>query len=75
MFVRRFKSNQFQPEISFSYISSYIWMDYLMQENNVTILHKLNNNNKKVRIGPYLMDGYCLQSKIVYEFNGCVFHQ
>ena len=44
-----------------------------MKENRIKIKHKLNNQ-KEVRVGPYLVDGFCLKTKTVYEFNGCYFH-
>ena len=34
----------------------------------------MNNHNKEVRIGAYLVDGLCVELNTVYEFNGCVFH-
>ena len=55
-------------------IDSYVWMDYLMETGSSTnILHKLNNS-REIRFGNYLVDGYCIDSKTVYEFNGCYFH-
>ena len=48
----RFEDNQFRPEVVYSYISSDIWMDYIMEKQNTHILHKMNNSNKEVRIGP-----------------------
>ena len=73
LFVRRLEENQFKPETSEKYIDSYVWMDYLMKTNKIKIMDKLNNN-REVRIGSYLVDGYCVETKTVYEFNGCYFH-
>ena len=73
VYVRRKFENSFRPEVSERYIDSYVWMDYLMKIQNIKILHKLNNS-KEIRFGNYLVDGYCVNSKTVYEFNGCYFH-
>ena len=74
VYVRRRFENSFRPEVSEKYIDSYVWMDYLMETGSSTkILHKLNNS-REIRFGNYLVDGYCIDSKTVYEFNGCYFH-
>ena len=73
VYVRRKLENSFRPEVSEKYIDSYVWMDYLMKNQNIQILHKLNNS-KEIRFGNYLVDGYCVSNKTVYEFNGCYFH-
>ena len=44
-----------------------------MRENKIKILHKLNNQ-KEIRVGSYLVDGFCVNTKTVYEFSGCYFH-
>ena len=36
-------------------------------------MHKLNNS-KEIRFGNYLVDGYWVETKTVYEYNGCYFH-
>ena len=72
VYVRRLSSTNFKPEVSEKYIDSYIWRDFLMKNENIKILHKLNQ--KEIRIANYLLDGYCIQNKTVYEFHGCYFH-
>ena len=73
VYVRRLSSTNFKPEVSEKYIDSYVWMDFLMKKEKIKILHKLNNQ-KEIRIGNYLLDGYSIQNKTVYEFHGCYFH-
>ena len=73
LFVRRLEENQFKPETSEKYIDSYVWMDYIMKSQKIKIMHKLNHT-REVRIGSYLVDGYCVENKTVYEFNGCYYH-
>ena len=60
LYVRRFEGNQSRPEVAYSYISSYIWMDYIMEIHSYSS-YKMNNSNKEVRIGPYLVDGFCIE--------------
>ena len=73
VYVRRLSSTNFKPEVSEKYIDSYVWMDFVMRNENIKILHKLNNQ-REIRIANYLLDGYCIQNKTVYEFHGCYFH-
>ena len=73
LYVIRKKQNNFRPEVSEKYIDSYVWMDYIMKTENIQILHKLNNR-KEIRFGNYLVDGYCISTKTVYEYNGCYYH-
>ena len=46
-----------------------------MREENLNILHRFNNHNKEVRIGPYFVGGFCIETNTVYEYNGCIFHK
>ena len=73
VYIPRFKHNQFRPEVSEKYIDSYVWMYFLMKEQKIKILHKLNNS-KEIRIGSYLVDGFCVRNNTVYEYNGCYYH-
>ena len=73
VYVRRYSDNNFKPKISEKNTDSYVWVDYIMQKENIRILHKLNNS-KEVRIGNFLVDGYSPRSKTVYEFQGYYCH-
>ena len=73
VYVRCKCSNNFRPEVSEKYIDAYVWMDYIMDREQIFIQPKLNNQNE-VRFGNYLVDGYCITTKTVYEFNGCYYH-
>ena len=73
VYVRRKFSNNFRPEVSEKYIDSYVWMDYIMERDQIFIKHKLNNQHE-VRFGNYLVNGYCIGTKTVYAFNGCYYH-
>ena len=55
------------------FLSMYMWMDHQAKQENNRILHKLNNG-EEIRIGPYLVDGYCPETNTVYEFLGDFFH-
>ena len=73
VYVRRLTSTNFKPEVSEKYIDSYVLMDFLMNKEKIKILHKLNNQ-REIRIGNYLLDGFCIQNKTVYEYHGCYYH-
>ena len=74
LYITRHNENDFRPEVSEKYIDSYVWMDYIMMTENIEILHKLNNG-KEIRFANYLVDGYCVSTKTVYEYNGCYYHK
>ena len=40
--------------------------------DGVTIQHA--RNGKEVRVGNFLVDGYCQQTETIYEFYGCFWH-
>ena len=74
LYIIQTNKNDFRPEVNEKYIDSHVWMDYIVMTENVEILHKLNNG-KEIRFGNYLVDQYCVSSKIVYEYNGCYYHK
>ena len=71
-YVRR-TAPDFKPDSRLSCEDMFNWMDFLMETEGSHILHK-RNHTSEVRIGPYLVDGYDPNTKIVYEYNGCWFH-
>ena len=50
------------------------WLDYVAKEMNVKIRHAENNPNGEKRIGNYRVDGFCEESKSVFEYYGCYHH-
>ena len=70
-YVRRFAPH-FIAEPKLSHEDMFHWMDYIQQVEQITILH--DRNHSEIRIGSYLVDGYCPEKKIVFDFYGCWFH-
>lgn len=57
------------------------WLEYTANKNNIKIQHALNGREHKVEYvnrndesSFYRTDGYCQETKTVYEFNGCYYH-
>jgi hypothetical protein len=48
------------------------WLKYIMMSEKLLIQHARNGIEKKIY--NYKVDGWCEQTKTVYEFNGCFFH-
>ena len=71
-YVRRIGPD-FKPDSGFSYEDMFHWMDYLIETEDIHILHG-RNHISEVRIGPYLVDGYDPITRTAYEYNGCYFH-
>ena len=68
------KVPNFKAEPNVKFMSMYSWSDYMKQKDNCYIIHRLNNNNKEVYINHIPVDGFCSNTRTVYEFNGCYFH-
>ena len=50
-----------------------MWMNYLSRKHNIRIQHA-RNSQTEVKIGKSYVDGYCCETKTVYEYIGCYFH-
>ena len=72
-YVDRRAENSFKGELCHKYMDMFFWMDWVAEQENIDIKHKINNN-REVRIGPYLVDGYCPETRTVYEYQGCWYH-
>ena len=51
---------------------SMLWLKYLSSKHKIFIQHRLNGGEKK--IGRYFVDGFCEETKTIYEFLGCFWH-
>ena len=76
LFVDRRAETNFRAEISQRHLYMFAWMDIVAQDENIKILHKMNNEGKEVRWGPYFLDGACFETDPirVYEFMGDYWH-
>ena len=45
------------------------WLKYISSTENIHIEHARNGDERK--IGPYFVDGYCHETKTIFEFMGC----
>ena len=78
-YIRRLKENNFRPEKQTQHVSMYKWMNWVMKQESIKIIHKLNSNHEK-RVGPYLVDGYCSETNTIYEVSllvilACVYNK
>ena len=48
------------------------WLDWLSKRDGVNIKHALNGGEETLPFGK--VDGFCEESKTVYEFQGCFWH-
>ena len=51
---------------------SIAWLDWLSARDGVNIKHALNGGEKTFPFGK--VDGFCKESKTIYEFQGCFWH-
>ena len=72
-FVRRAASTGFKTERQSRYHSMYEWLNWKASTEGIEIKHKLNSPTE-IRVGPYLVDGFCSFNNTAYEFHGCFFH-
>ena len=50
------------------------WMEYIMKKEGIHIQHEQNGGEVHILETPYRVDGYCKETKTIYEFHGDVFH-
>ena len=55
---------------------SIMWLNYMSKAKGLNIQHALNGGEKKLTIDgkTYKVDGFCKETKTVYEFYGCFWH-
>ena len=70
-YVRRIGPD-FKPVCRLYRQSMYDWLDYIALTENKKIQH--GRNGGEVRVGKYLVDGFCFETNEVFEFNGCYYH-
>jgi hypothetical protein len=49
-----------------------LWLKYLSQKQNIQIKHAKNGGEQK--IGSFYVDGFCEERKLIFEFQGCLWH-
>jgi G:T-mismatch repair DNA endonuclease (very short patch repair protein) len=49
-------------------------MEYLASTTDSRIEHKFNSGEKRIGRHGLPVDGYCRETKTVYQFHGCLFH-
>ncbi len=48
------------------------WLDWVQETGNISLLTSYNGGEKQ--IGNYFVDGYCEETRTIYEFYGCHWH-
>ena len=58
--------------------SSIEWLEFIASQTNTKILHVVHGGEKEIvdeELGKtYYVDGFCEETRTVYEFYGCVYH-
>ena len=58
--------------------SSIEWLEFIASQTNTKILHAVHGGEKAIvdeELGKtYYVDGFCEETRTVYEFYGCVYH-
>ena len=78
--IRRLEERKFKPEVSWSHLEMYQWLNWIAKKEGIIIQHKLNSG-KEFPVGPYLLDGFSVAKNAKgepiskgYEFHGCWTH-
>ena len=52
------------------------WLEYIAQKENIHIRHACNEGEQGARYQgkTYKVDGYCEETKTIYQFHGCYWH-
>ena len=58
-------------------IKSIKWLKYISQEQNINIRHACYEGETAIRANgkSYKVDGYCKETKTIYQFHGCYWHE
>ncbi|GBN72881.1 hypothetical protein AVEN_272306-1 [Araneus ventricosus] len=49
------------------------WLDYVALKENISIKHGMNQTGEQI-VNGISVDGYCDETKTIYQFHGCFFH-
>ena len=75
IFIRRRDSENFKKEYPFPLSAvSTEWLAFIELEQVIKIQHARNGGEYKVGPNRIPVDGYCKETKTVYNFHGCWFH-
>lgn len=50
------------------------WLDFVASQDGITIQHARNAEEFRVPSTPYKVDGYCVETGVLYEFLGDFWH-
>ncbi|XP_046569532.1 uncharacterized protein LOC124277858 [Haliotis rubra] len=50
------------------------WLEWLIHSQHKHIQHALNEGEYQIPGTKYKVDGYCRDSNIIYQFDGCLYH-
>ena len=72
-YMRRREENKFRPQQAQPYGQMAVqWINCESNRTGCTIRHQANGREK--RIGKLLVDGWCAETRTVYQFHGCFWH-
>ena len=76
IYIQYHSESGFRAEPCTRYMDQYFWLDYVAETENITILHKMNNDMKETRIANLFCDGFSMDGdKItVYEYDSNRYH-
>jgi len=72
LYVRRFRENGFIPDVNYSHLEMYFWLEYESRLKKVKIDHYMSIG-KEVTIGNFRVDGFCGENSTIYEVRSRLF--
>lgn len=73
--IRREEKNGFWPRVTDKHgQQSREWLEWIAYTKNVQIRHKHNGKEQAIGRKKLRVDGFCGETKTVYQFQGCLFH-
>ena len=74
-FIRYKETNNFKPVVSHKYEHlAREWLEWLSFSENISIKHMSNGKEKRLSPRQLPIDGFCQQTKTVYQLHGCYWH-
>ena len=74
-YITRSVKDHFKPIHAYGHGETAVqWLDWLVHSESISIQHQFNRKERRIGVRQIPVDGYCKETKSVYQFHGCYFH-
>ena len=74
-YITRSVKDHFKPVHAYAHGETAVqWLDWVAHSESISIQHQFNRKERRIGVRQIPVDGYCKETKTVYQFHGCYFH-